>query len=397
VKRFGDSCADIVLCGTSFDQANAHAWVLSEKRSLTLIPPFDDPDVIAGQGTIAREILEQNPHLNALFIAVGGGGLAAGIAVYIKQLKPEITLIAVEAEESACLYAALEAGRPVTLPSVGIFADGVAVRTVGTETFRLCRQYIDEVITVSNDEICAAIKDVFDDTRVIAEPAGAMSVAAIRKYVFERNVSGAAIGAILCGANINFHTLRYVSERCELGEQKEAIFGVPLPERRGEFKRFCESLGGRVISEFNYRHNNDERATIFVGVKLKGGRAEYEELLSSLASEGYRPVDLSDNELSKLHIRYMVGGRSPASHRERVFTFEFPEYPGALMKFLNTLGEAYSISLFHYRNHGAASGLVMAGFELDDDQYEDFITHVERLGYDYQEVTDDAAYRFFLR
>ena len=397
VARFGGDYANIVLNGTSFDQASAHARALSEELGLTLVPPFDDPDVIAGQGTVAREILEQNPHIETLFIAVGGGGLAAGIAVYLKTLKPEIKLIAVESEESACLQAALDAGKPVTLPSVGIFADGVAVKTIGTEPFRLCEQYLDGIMTVSNDEICAAIKDIFDDTRVIAEPAGAMSVAAIRKYVAQENVAGAKLGGILCGANINFHTLRYVSERCELGEQKEAIFGVQLPEKQGEFKRFCEALGGRVITEFNYRHADEANATVFVGIKLKGGLEEYDSLLASLNDKGYEPVDLSDNELSKLHIRHMIGGRNQVSHTEHVFTFEFPEYPGALMNFLNTLGERFNITLFHYRNHGAASGLVMVGFELAEEQRKAFNQHVATLGYDCEDVTDNAAYRMFLK
>lgn len=397
VARFGGEAANIVLHGTSFDQASAHAKELSETKGLTLVPPFDDPDVIAGQGTIAKEILEQNPHLDTLFIAVGGGGLAAGIAIYLKQLKPEIKLVAVEAEESACFVAAKEAGKPVTLPSVGIFADGVAVKTIGSETFRLCNEYIDEIVTVSNDEICAAIKDIFDDTRVIAEPAGAMSIAAIRKYVKQHKLSGKQLGGILCGANTNFHTLRYVSERCELGEQKEAIFGVELPEAKGEFKRFCESLGGRVITEFNYRHSDDQSAKLFVGVKLKQGQAEYLALLGRLTEKGYSPVDLSDNELSKLHIRHMIGGRSGVTKEEVVFTFEFPEYPGALMNFLNTLGELWDITLFHYRNHGAASGLVMAGFALKSGQREEFDQHLDDLGYDYQEVTENSAYQFFLR
>ncbi|MFC3093916.1 threonine ammonia-lyase, biosynthetic [Alteromonas sediminis] len=397
VRRFGGSAANVVLHGTSFDQANAHAHALSENKGLTLVPPFDDPDVIAGQGTIAKEILEQNPHLDTLFIAVGGGGLAAGIAVYLKQLKPEIRLIAVEAEESACLLAAKRAGKPVTLPSVGIFADGVAVKTIGTEPFRLCQKYLDDIITVTNDEICGAIKDIFDDTRVIAEPAGAMSIAAIRKYAKEYNLSGANLGGILCGANINFHTLRYVSERCELGEQKEAIFGVELKEQQGEFKRFCESLGGRVLTEFNYRHSHQQRAKLFVGIKLKQGLEEYHALLDSLEGKGYKPVDLSDNELSKLHIRHMIGGSTSVAEEECVFTFEFPEYPGALMNFLNTLGENWNITLFHYRNHGAASGLVMAGFSIKPEERADFDQHLLALGYDYEEVTNNAAYQFFLR
>ncbi len=396
VRRFGGKWVEIVQHGTSFDTASKYAQALCAERELTYIPPFDDPDVIAGQGTIAREMLEQQPDLDTLFVAVGGGGLAAGIAVYVKQLKPEIKIIAVESEESACLKAALAAGKPVTLPTVGIFADGVAVKTIGTETFRLCQQYVDEVITVSNDEICAAIKDIFDDTRVIAEPAGALSIAGIRKYCQTHKVTGHHFGGILCGANINFHTLRYVSERCELGERKEAVFAVKIPEVTGSFKRFCEVLGGINITEFNYRFANAQQAYVFVGVKLKRGLEEYAELTATLAENGYEAIDLSNDELAKLHIRHMVGGKPPVAIAERVFGFEFPEYPGALMHFLKTLGERWNITLFHYRNHGAAEGLVLVGFDLPEHLSADFEEHLNALGYTYQEHTGNAAYQFFL-
>ena len=396
VRRFGGEWVTIVQHGTSFDTASQFAQQLCIDKGLTYIPPFDEPDVIAGQGTIAREMLEQQPDLDTLFIAVGGGGLAAGIAVYVKQLKPDVKIIAVESAESACLAAALEAGEPVMLPTVGIFADGVAVKIMGQETFRLCQQYVDEVMTVSNDEIYAAIKDIFDDTRVIAEPAGALSVAAIRKYCQANNIKGQHIGGILCGANINFHTLRYVSERCELGEGKEAVFAVKIPEVTGSFKRFCEVLGGINITEFNYRFANAEQAYVFVGVKLKRGLEEYAELTATLAQNGYEAVDLSNDELAKLHVRHMVGGKPPVAIKERVFGFEFPEYPGALMHFLNTLGERYDITLFHYRNHGAAEGLVLVGFDLPEDASLDFEKHLDALGYIYQEHTGNAAYQFFL-
>lgn len=396
VRRFGGEWVEIVQHGTSFDTASAHAQALCQERGLTYIPPFDDVDVIAGQGTIAREMLEQQPDLDTLFIAVGGGGLAAGIAVYVKQLKPEIKIIAVESQESACLQAALHAGEPVTLPSVGIFADGVAVKTIGAETFRLCQQYVDEVITVTNDEICAAIKDIFDDTRVIAEPAGALSVAGIRKYCKEHALSNQHIGGVLCGANINFHTLRYVSERCELGEGKEAVFAVKIPEETGSFKRFCEVLGGINITEFNYRFASAEQAYVFVGVKLKRGLLEYAELTHTLAKNGYESVDLSNDELAKLHVRHMVGGKPPTVIQERVFAFEFPEYPGALMHFLETLGDRWDITLFHYRNHGAAAGLVLVGFDLPVSLSGDFAAHLDALGYVYQEHTENVAYQFFL-
>ncbi|MDO6694346.1 threonine ammonia-lyase, biosynthetic [Aliiglaciecola sp. 3_MG-2023] len=396
VRRFGGEYAHVVLHGTSFDEAKAEALRLSEVNGYTMVAPFDDEDVIVGQGTIGRELLEQLPDLDILFIAVGGGGLAAGISVYLKQLRPDLKIIAVESDESACLQAALQAGEPVPLASVGIFADGVAVKTIGTEPFRLCQQYVDDVITVNTDEICAAIKDIFDDTRVIAEPAGALSVAGIRKYLSEHTLSGKKIGGILCGANINFHTLRYVSERCELGEQKEAVFAVKIPEQKGEFKRFCELLGGRTITEFNYRYANDGEAHIFVGIKLRFGREEYHQLEKLLTDSGYQCFDLSENEMAKLHVRYMVGGRPPTLLNERIFSFEFPEYPGALMKFLNTLGESWNITLFHYRNHGAAEGLVLAGFDLPDQGRVDFDQHLDKLGYQYDEQTSNPAYQFFL-
>ncbi|MBT0586205.1 threonine ammonia-lyase, biosynthetic [Alteromonas oceanisediminis] len=396
VKRFGGSAVEVVLHGTSFDQANGYARALSESHGMTFIPPFDNADVIAGQGTIARELLEQNPNIQRLFIAVGGGGLAAGIAVFLKQLRPDIQLIAVEAEESACLTAAQKAGHPVTLPSVGIFADGVAVKTIGDEPFKLLNQYIDDVMTVSNDEICAAIKDIFDDTRVIAEPAGALSIAAIRKYVALHGIKDEILGGILCGANTNFHTLRYVSERCELGEQKEAVFAVKLPERAGAFKHFCEAIGSRAVTEFNYRFSATTEAHVFVGIKLKRGRAEFAALLTELQQRDYQCFDLSDNELAKLHVRHMVGGRPSTPLNEHLFSFYFPEYPGALLTFLNTLGEKWNITLFHYRNHGAADGLVLCGFDIPNESRADFDTHLAALGYRYEEQTDNPAYRFFL-
>ncbi|RDV24834.1 threonine ammonia-lyase, biosynthetic [Alteromonas aestuariivivens] len=396
VRRFGGKHVNVVLHGTSFDQAAGHARQLSEAHGYTFVPPFDDPDVIAGQGTVARELLEQNPKLDVVFVAVGGGGLAAGIAVYLKQLRPEIKIVAVESEESACFAAARQAGEPVALPTVGIFADGVAVKIMGQETFRLCNRFVDEVMTVSNDEICAAIKDIFDDTRVIAEPAGALSVAAIRKYSKHNDLKGQKVAGILCGANINFHTLRYVSERCELGEQKEAVFAVKIPERPGAFKQFCDCLGGKAITEFNYRYANENEAHIFVGVKLKGGKPEFTELRESLTGQGYESFDLSDNELAKLHVRHMVGGRPPTLLNETVFAFEFPEYPGALLNFLNTLGERWNITLFHYRNHGAAEGLVLAGFDIPPQSREAFNQHLEALNYQCTDVTENPAYRFFL-
>jgi threonine dehydratase len=397
VRNFGGDYVNVVLHGTSFEQAKEESIRLSKECGYTMVAPFDDEDVIAGQGTIARELLEKKPDLDTLFIAVGGGGLIAGISVFLKQLKPDLKIIAIESDESACLQAAMRAGKPVPLDNVGIFADGVAVKIIGEEPFRLCQQYVDEVITVNTDEICAAIKDIFDDTRVIAEPAGALSVAGIRKYIQANpDVKGRKFGGILCGANINFHTLRYVSERCELGEQKEAVIAVKIPERKGAFREFCETLGGRAITEFNYRYSTDGEAHIFVGIRLRDGKKEYDQLSETLNQRGYQCFDLSDNEMAKLHVRYMVGGRPPSLLNEKIFSFEFPEHPGALMKFLDTLGETWNITLFHYRNHGAAEGLVLAGFDIADEQRAEFDQHLAKLGYSFAEQSNNPAYKFFL-
>lgn len=396
VKRFGGEFVTVIQHGTDFDQASAHARQVCAERALSMIPPFDHPDVIAGQGTIAKELLEQLNHIDILFVAVGGGGLAAGMSVYLKQIKPDIKIVAVESEESACLKAAMQAGERVMLPNVGIFADGVAVKIIGEEPFRLCQQYVDEIMTVSNDEICTGIKDIFDDTRVIAEPAGALSVAAIRKYCREHNVKGKNLAGVLCGANINFHTLRYVSERCELGEQKEAVFAVKIPETRGAFRAFCSLLGGIVITEFNYRYSSVDEAHIFVGVKLRKGALEYKALLSRLSDNGYACFDMSQNELAKLHVRHMVGGRPRSRFSESIFSFSFPEYPGALMHFLNTLGNSWNITLFHYRNHGAAQGMVLAGFEINPEQRENFQHYLDALDFEVKEHQNDPAYEFFL-
>jgi threonine dehydratase len=396
VKLFGGDYVKVVLHGNDFDAANAHAKSLSNQFGYTLVPPFDDPDVIVGQGTIAKELLEQNNNLNTVFIAVGGGGLAAGMALYIKQVRPDIRIISVEAEDSNCYQAAINHGAPIELNSVGIFADGVAVKKMGEETFRLCSQYIDECITVTNDEICAAIKEIYEDTRVIAEPAGAISVAGISKYVKEHSVSNEQLAGILCGANTNFHTLRYVSERCELGEQKEAILAVRIPEKKGAFKFFCQLFEDRMITEFNYRYGNEQEAHIFVGFKLAHGLTELAHITDSLTQHDYTWFDLSEDETAKLHVRYMVGGRPAVLQNEHIFTFTFPERPGALLRFLNTLGERWNITLFHYRNHGAAQGLVLAGFEVPQDQWDEFESHRAKLGYESTEQTTNPAYQFFL-
>ena len=394
VRRFG---ADVRLVGKSFNEAQAASVEYAERENKTLIHPFDDKAVIAGQGTVAKELLQQQPKTDVVFIPVGGGGLLAGMAVYLKQLQPNIKVVGVEAEDSACLQAALSAGKPVDLAQVGLFADGVAVKRIGTHTFNLIRQYCDEVITVNTDEICASIKDIFEQTRVIAEPAGALSLAGLQKYC-KTSAGDESLVAILSGANMNFHTLRYVSERCELGEQKEAVLAVTIPEEKGSFRKFCHALNGRVITEFNYRHtaeNKENSANIFVGVRT-GGEQERDQLLTSLTEQAYQTTDLTENELAKLHVRYMVGGLNPTNSQERIFRFQFPEYPGALEKFLDTLGEHWNISLFHYRNHGAAFGQVLAGFEVENDEQLDFFNHLKDLGYQWQEETENEAYQAFL-
>lgn len=393
VKHFG---GNVVLHGDNFDQANQHAKTLAQTDAMVLIPPFDDEDVIAGQGTVAMELLQQHPKISHVFVPVGGGGLIAGIAVYLKMLRPDVKIIGVESQDSACLTAALDAGQPVDLTRVGLFADGVAVKRIGNETFRLAQQYVDDMVTVSSDEICAAVKDIFEDTRAIAEPSGALATAGLKKYQQQHLIADQHLVAILSGANVNFHGLRYVSERCELGEKKEGIMAVNIPEQKGSFRKFCQILGGRAITEFNYRYANSENANIFVGLKLANGETELNSMIDKLDSQGYHAQDLSDNELAKLHVRYMVGGRPCEPLTERLFSFEFPECPGALMSFLTTLGENWNITLFHYRNHGAAFGRVLAGFELPDEQLADFISHLERLGYQYKDETKNTAYSVFL-
>lgn len=393
VRNFG---GHVVLHGANFDEAKAHAITLAEQQGMAFIPPFDHPDVIAGQGTLALELLQQNAHLDRIFVPVGGGGLAAGIAVLIKQLMPEIKVIGVEAEDSACLRAALDAGHPVDLACVGSFAEGVAVKRVGDETFRLCRRYLDDVITVDSDAICAAIQDLFEDVRAIAEPAGALALAGLKKYVQQHQISGEHLAHVLSGANVNFHGLRYISERCELGEQREALLAVTIPEQKGSFLDFCQLLGGRSVSEFNYRYANTDDACIFVGVRLTRGHQERQEIITLLHQGGYQVVDLSDDEMAKLHVRYMVGGKPSKPLQERLYSFEFPESPGALLKFLSTLGAEWNISLFHYRSHGTDFGRVLAGFECEETDVH-FASRLSELGYACRDETENPSLSFFLR
>ena len=394
VRRFG---GEVRLVGNNFNEAQVAAIQYAKDENKTLVHPFDDSDIIAGQGTVAKELLQQLPHADIVFIPVGGGGLLAGMSVYLKQLSPNTKIIGVEAEDSACLQAALAAGKPVDLDQVGLFADGVAVKRIGEVTFGLIERYCDEVITVTTDEICTSIKDVFEQTRVIAEPAGALSLAGLQKYSNQHKLKDKSLVAILSGANMNFHSLRYVSERCELGEKKEAILAVTIPEEKGSFKRFCQTLNNKVITEFNYRYLGESSANVFVGVRLSGCIDERQQLLSELASADYQVTDFTDNELAKLHVRYMIGGKGSATAKnERLFSFEFPEYPGALEKFLDAMGELFNITLFHYRNHGAAFGQVLAGFDISKDKETEFFQHLNALGYQFEEATDNQAYQAFL-
>lgn len=388
---------EVVLHGDSFPDALAWSLKLVEEKGYVYIHPYDDPDTIAGQGTVAMEILRQHRGpLDAIFVPVGGGGLISGIAAYVKYLCPEVKVIGVEPDDSNCLQAALAAGERVVLSQVGLFADGVAVAQIGHHTFEVCRRYVDEVITVSSDEICAAIKDIYDDTRSITEPSGALGVAGIKKYVETRGVEGQTLIAIDSGANVNFDRLRHVAERAELGEGREAIIAVTIPERAGSFKAFCEAVGKRQITEFNYRYHTGHEAHIFVGVQTHPERDPRAGLIASLTAQGFPVQDLTDNELAKLHIRHMVGGHAVKVSDEMVLRFEFPERPGALFNFLNKLGGRWNISMFHYRNHGSADGRVVAGLQVPLAERGQVYAALEEIGYPYWDETDNPAYQLFL-
>jgi threonine dehydratase len=388
--------ADVVLAGDSYADAKAHCDAMVEETGLSFIHPFDDPLVIAGQGTIGAEILQHSQDRPfVVFVPVGGGGLIAGIAGYLKVLRPDVRIIGVEPFEADAMYRSLAAGRRVRLDHVGIFADGVAVREVGETTFSIVQQTVDEIVRVDNDEICAAIKDVFDDTRAVMEPAGALAVAGLKTWVERERARDQSLVAVLSGANINFDRLRFVAERAEIGEAREALLAVTIPERAGAFREFCAAIGKRVVTEFNYRLSGRDRAHIFVGIATRS-RHDGKTLAATLNATGYETVDLTDNEMAKLHVRHMVGGHAPGVRHERLCRFEFPERPGALMEFLDKLGGRWNISLFHYRNHGADFGRVLAGFEVDDADLPAFVQFLDGLGYPYTAEHDNPAYRFFL-
>ena len=387
--------AEVVLAGDRYAEAQQHAERLAAESGLVFIHPFDDPLVIAGQGTVAVELLRQSPDLTAVFVPVGGGGLIAGIAAYIKAVRPEVEVIGVEPVDADAMAASLTAGERVRLEDVGLFADGVAVQQVGANTFPIVRATVSSIIRVDNDEICAAIKDIFDDTRTIVEPAGALALAGLKSYVERSQVRDQRLAAVLSGANMNFDRLRFVAERAELGEGREALLAVTIPERPGAFRAFCAALGARVVTEFNYRLSGRQQAQIFVGVATRS-HGEGQELAARLRDLGYETADLSGNEMAKLHVRHMVGGRAPDAASERVCRFEFPERPGALLQFLDAVGARWNISLFHYRNHGADFGRVLAAFEVPAADSAAFEAFLHTLDYRFQLDENNDAYRRFL-
>jgi len=388
--------AHVVLHGDSYDEAYLYARALGRRRRLAFVHPYDDPDVIAGQGTIAMEMLRQHPGaIHAIFVAIGGGGLISGIAAYVKRLRPGVKVIGVEPEDADAMYRSLKAGRRVKLAQVGLFAEGVAVKEVGRETFRLCRELVDDVIRVDTDAICAAIKDVFEDTRVVLEPAGALAIAGAKAWVERTGARGKTLVAVASGANVNFDRLRFIAEEAELGEKREAILAVTIPERPGSFREFCSLIGTRNITEFNYRYADPREAHVFVGVQVRD-REETRRLVRRLRRRGLKTLDFSDNELAKLHIRHTVGGHAPGVDNEILYRFEFPERPGALMKFLSAMRGDWNISLFHYRNHGADYGRVLVGMQVPPQDKRKFRAFLARVGYPCHEETRNPAYKLFL-
>jgi threonine dehydratase len=387
---------EVVLRGDSFDEAYEHARELEKKQNLTFVHPFDDPDVIAGQGTIGMEILRQHQGpIHAIFVAIGGGGLISGIAAYVKRVRPDVKVIGVEPEDSDAMAQSVKAGKRVKLDQVGLFADGVAVKLVGEETFRITKELVDEIITVDTDDICAAIKDVFEDTRSILEPAGALAIAGAKAYVERQKLRGETLVAVACGANMNFDRLRFVAERAEVGEKREAILAVTIPEERGSFRRFCELVGSRNVTEFNYRIADSNKAHIFVGLSIHD-RADIAKLVKLLNKNNFKTLDLTDDELAKLHVRHMVGGHSPLAKDEMLYRFELPERPGALMKFLTSMRPDWNISLFHYRNHGSDVGRVLVGMQVPAKEMAVFRRFLDSLGYPYWDESQNPVYQMFL-
>jgi len=388
--------AEVRLHGDSYSDAYEEAMRIRRARRLTFVHPYDDPEVIAGQGTIGLEILRQQPGpIDAIFVPVGGGGLISGIAAYVKRVRPGVRIVGVEPMDADAMTRSLKAGRRVKLDHVGLFADGVAVKEVGRETFRLCRRLVDEMVLVDTDEMCAAIKDVFEDTRVVLEPAGALAIAGAKRWVERHGARDRTLVAVASGANTNFDRLRFIAEEAELGEHREAVLAVTIPERPGSFKKFCATLGGNNITEFNYRIADSREAHIFVGIEVTG-RAQTTRIVRSLRRHGLTTLDLSDNDMAKLHVRHMVGGRAPFAKDELLYRFEFPERPGALMKFLENMRSDWNISLFHYRNHGADYGRVLVGIQVPKSEMRQFTAFLRKLGYPYADETKNPAYRLFL-
>jgi threonine dehydratase len=396
VKHFGHRSVEIVLHGDSYNDAYEHALELEKKNQLTFVHPFDDPDVIAGQGTIGMEILRQHSGpIHAIFCAIGGGGLIAGVAAYVKQLRPDIKIIGVQSVDSDAMRQSIKAGKRVQLNDVGLFADGTAVKLAGIETLRICQEYVDEIVLVNTDAVCAAIKDVFQDTRSILEPSGALAVAGAKLYAKREALKNEVLVTVCSGANMNFDRLRFVAERAEIGKKREAILAVTIPETPGSFRKFCTLLGKRNITEFNYRFADPKSARVFVGIQVRNAD-EACELVEKLQSHALPTLDLSDNEMAKLHLRHLVGGHAPEATDEILFRFEFPERPGALMLFLNSMNHNWNISLFHYRNHGADYGRVLVGMQVPDHDKHAFTGFLKTLGYRYWDETDNPAYRLFL-
>ena len=397
VKAVRSWGAQIILFGDSYDEAHSHAKTLEKEKGMTFVHPYDDDEVIAGQGTIGMEILRQKSgEIHAIFVPVGGGGLIAGIAAYVKFVSPEIKIIGVEPDDADCLNQALKSKQRVTLKQVGLFADGVAVKKIGNAPFQLATKYVDDVVTVSTDEICAAIKDIYDDTRSVAEPAGALAIAGLKKYAVQQKLNKQTLVAIESGANINFDRLRYVAERTLVGEHKEILLAVTVPEIPGSFLKFCKSLGKRNITEFNHRYFNSKKAQVFVGISCTGLDSDRDSLISQLEEQGFSVIDMTKNELAKDHIRYMVGGHAPKTLGEIVYSIQFPERPGALLNFLTSLGSRWNISMFHYRNHGAAFGKVLMGIQLPESERNDFEQRLDAVGFEYKNESQNTAYTTFV-